>query len=145
VKLTITDDDGASDTASRQITPITGLTAQGYKLKAQQKVDLRWNGSSGTSYDVYRDGLRLRTVSSTTYTDNLNRKGPSSYSYKAADLEAWPMLFAQRAVKGRRTWTRSRTTSRLPPTAASPAKSRRESALDAPRRTSGCSRLPLAG
>jgi PKD repeat protein len=82
IKLTVTDDDGASNTTSKQITPITGLTAQGYKLKAQQKVDLRWNGSSG-SYDVYRDGVRLTTVSTTAYTDNLNRKGSGSYTYKA--------------------------------------------------------------
>ena len=82
VRLTVTDDDGASDSAASQVIPITDLTALGHKLKAQQKVDLRWSGSSGTSYDVYRDGVRLTTVSSTTYTDNLNRKGSGSYSYK---------------------------------------------------------------
>jgi PKD repeat protein len=81
IKLTVTDDDGAKDTASRPVTPITGLTAQGYKLKAQQKVDLGWNGSFGTSYDVHRDGLKIAAVSSSSYTDNLNRKGSGSYSY----------------------------------------------------------------
>jgi PKD repeat protein len=83
VKLTVTDDDGAGDTASKPITPITGLTAQGYKLKGLQKVDLSWNGAGGTSYDVYRDGPRIvASISGSSYTDNLDRKGSGSYSYK---------------------------------------------------------------
>src|SRR5918994_3239866 len=82
ISLTVTDDDGASDTAARAIALIR-LTARGYKVKGLQKVDLSWSGVGGTGYDVYRDGLRIvASISGSSYTDNLNRKGLGSYAYK---------------------------------------------------------------
>jgi predicted CxxxxCH...CXXCH cytochrome family protein len=85
VKLTVTDDDGATGTASKAIALIR-LTARGYKLKGLQAVDLSWNGAGGTSYDVYRDGQRIvGSISGSSYSDNLNRKGSGSYGYKVCD------------------------------------------------------------
>jgi PKD repeat protein len=82
IKLTVTDDDGAGDTASRAIAPITGLTARGYKLKGLQKVDLSWRGATGDSFEIHRDGQNITTTLSDTYTDNLNSKGSGSYAYQ---------------------------------------------------------------
>jgi hypothetical protein len=82
VTLTVTDDRGASDTSSQAIAPIAGLTARGYKLKGLQHVDLVWSGGGGGSYAVYRDGAKIVTVQASSYTDNLNRKGTGTYSYK---------------------------------------------------------------
>jgi PKD repeat protein len=82
VKLTVTDDDGASGTASSTVAPVTGLTARGYKQKGVQKVELSWIGSSGVSYDVLRDGTRIATVAGASYTDSLDRRSSGTYRYQ---------------------------------------------------------------
>jgi PKD repeat protein len=87
VRLTVTDDDGASAASSKQIAPIT-LTARAYKVKGVQTVDLSWNAASGTSYEVYRDGARIATVAAGSYTDNLDRKGAGSYRYRVCETGA---------------------------------------------------------
>jgi PKD repeat protein len=81
VSLTVTDDDGATDTTSTAVALIH-LAARGYKLKGLQTVELSWNRAPETSYDVYRDGTQIATVSAGNYTDNLKRKGFGSYTYK---------------------------------------------------------------
>jgi hypothetical protein len=37
---------------------------------------------SGTSFDIYRDGGKIATLQAGSYTDDLKRKGPGSYTYK---------------------------------------------------------------
>ncbi|MCE9678115.1 S8 family serine peptidase [Shewanella sp. AS1] len=62
------------------------LSANGYKDKGVNKVDLTFNGAAGASVDVYRNGSLIATTSaSTTYTDTINTKGGGSYTYKACD------------------------------------------------------------
>jgi hypothetical protein len=58
------------------------LTARGRKNKGVQAVDLSWNGLSGTSLDVYRNSLKWPTPNDGAETDNLNKKGAGSYTYK---------------------------------------------------------------
>ena len=69
--------------------PPTGdfeLSANGYKVKGKQKVDLTWNGTSASQVDVYRDGQLLVTTSNDgAYTDNLNVKGGGSYNYQVCE------------------------------------------------------------
>jgi PKD repeat protein len=81
VTLTVTDDAGAAATTSKTFNPIS-VSARGYKQSATDKVDLSWNGPAGTSYDVYRSGTRIATLQATSYTDNLNRGGSATYSYR---------------------------------------------------------------
>jgi PKD repeat protein len=81
VSLTVTDDGGATDSDSEVVALIT-LTATGSKLKGLQKVDLAWTGSSAERFDVFRNGLKIATVQSNAYTDNINQRGPGSYVYK---------------------------------------------------------------
>jgi serine protease len=78
--LTVTDNDGATAAISRRINPIS-LSARGYKQNGQQKVDLTWSGPNGASLDVYRDGIKIVTVSTAGYTDTVS-KAPGSYTYK---------------------------------------------------------------
>jgi PKD repeat protein len=80
VTLNLTDNDGGTSATSQRINPIS-LSARGYKASGHQKVDLAWNGPTGTSFDVYRNGLRVATVQATSYTDNINAKGSGTYSY----------------------------------------------------------------
>jgi PKD repeat protein len=84
VALTVTDNDGATNTGSSTVTPIS-LVARGYKLNGLEKADLSWSGASGTSFDVYRNGTRIATVQTNAYTDNINKKGSGTYSYKVCE------------------------------------------------------------
>jgi uncharacterized repeat protein (TIGR02543 family) len=79
VTLKVTDHAGATAVSSKAFNPIS-VSARGYKRNGAQKVDLSWNGASGTSFDVYRNGTRIASLQAFTYTDTLIGKG--SYSYK---------------------------------------------------------------
>jgi hypothetical protein len=80
VSLTITDNARATDSTSTVVSPIT-LTAHGYTQNGLEKAALSWNGPSGKSFDVYRNGAKLATVPTTTYTDTIGHLS-GSYSYK---------------------------------------------------------------
>jgi hypothetical protein len=84
VKLTVTDNGGATATDSKAVTLIA-LTARGYKVKGLQKVDLSWNGAG--SFDVYRNDVAIARVSATAYTDNIDRKGSGSYRYRVCEAQ----------------------------------------------------------
>jgi serine protease len=81
VTLTVTDDAGLTASQSQVVTLI-GLTASGYKVKGLQKVDLSWSGPSGASFDIYRNGAKIASVQTTSYTDNINVKGSATYTYR---------------------------------------------------------------
>jgi PKD repeat protein len=81
VTLTVTDDRGATASDSKTVNPIS-LSARGYKLNGLQKADLSWTGASWTSFDVYRNGIRIAIVQTNSYKDNINKRGPGTYTYK---------------------------------------------------------------
>jgi PKD repeat protein len=83
VTLTVTDDRGATATASKSITAIS-LTA-GVRVKGGAKVDLTWNGPSGVSFVVYRNGTRIATVLGTAYTDVLGKRASGRYTYQVCN------------------------------------------------------------
>jgi len=60
------------------------LTASGYKIKGLQKANLKWSGLSSTSVDVYRGSAKVATAPAAggVYTDNIDKKGTGSFSYK---------------------------------------------------------------
>jgi PKD repeat protein len=80
VSLTVTDNSGASTTTTSTITLVT-LSGRGYRQNGLEKADLAWSGPAATSFDVYRNGARLATLSTTTYTDPIGTT-PGSYRYK---------------------------------------------------------------
>jgi hypothetical protein len=76
---------GTSATVSVTVANSTGivLTATGYKVKGLQKADLVWSGATGGSVDVYRNNaLLVNTPNDGAYTDNINKKGSGTYTYK---------------------------------------------------------------
>jgi len=68
--------------------PPTGnftLSANGYKQRGSQVVDLSWSGTD-SSVDIFRDGDEIASgQSGSSYTDNLNRKGGGSYTYQVCE------------------------------------------------------------
>ena len=84
VTLTVTDNSAVSATASQTLTLIA-LSARVYKGNGHERVALYWNGASGASYDVYRDGVKVAAVQATAYTDNLNSKPPATYTYRVCE------------------------------------------------------------
>jgi hypothetical protein len=80
VKLTVTDDDGATGTVSHTVTLIN-LTAKGSRRGGSEQVTLSWTGPGATNFDLYRNGAKIATVTVTNYTDTLHAKG--TYTYKA--------------------------------------------------------------
>jgi serine protease len=85
VTLTVTDDDGATGSTSKSVTvsSSTGivLSVSGYKVKGLQKADLTWNGTTG-DVEVYRDNVHITTVPGSAHTDNIDKRGGGSYTYR---------------------------------------------------------------
>ncbi|HEX6929508.1 MAG TPA: S8 family serine peptidase [Gammaproteobacteria bacterium] len=62
------------------------LSANAYKVKGKQRVDLSWSGATSSSVDIFRDGGKIVTTANDgAYTDNLNVKGGGSYTYKVCE------------------------------------------------------------
>jgi hypothetical protein len=61
--------------------PTVTLSARGYKVKANPRVDLAWTSGVWTSTAIYRNSTLVKTLSSgATYTDSPGR-GSGSYTY----------------------------------------------------------------
>jgi PKD repeat protein len=78
VTLTVTDNGGATASTSKAFNPIS-VSARGYKRNGAQKVDLTWNGTSGTAFDVYRNNTRIGSLQALSYTDTVTGKGSLTY------------------------------------------------------------------
>ena len=62
------------------------LNARGYKTKGSQRADLSWNGFTGASLDIYRNGTLIKTTGNDgSDTDSINRKGGGTYTYRACE------------------------------------------------------------
>jgi PKD repeat protein len=90
VSLTVTDDDGATDTTSQDVTVSSAggitLTATGYKVRGRHTVDLEWSGATSTNVDIYRDGALIKTSANDGfYTDGMDNRGPGSYTYQVCE------------------------------------------------------------
>jgi len=90
VTLTVTDNGGATNAKTQQVTvtaPPTGgiaLTARGYKVKGTQQADLSWSGSSG-SVNIKRNGTTVGTSTGSAFTDNIGQKGGGTYTYQVCN------------------------------------------------------------
>ena len=93
--LTVTDNEGATDAASKDVTVSSGgsggditLTTTGYKVKGRQNVDLSWSGATGTQVNVYRDGALIATTDNNgAYTDNIGAVGGATYIYQICETD----------------------------------------------------------
>jgi len=92
VKLTVTDDDGATHSISKDVTVGSGggitLTATGYKVRGLQKADIEWSGATGGQVKIYRDGVLIATTENDGfYTDDINNRGGGSYTYQVCETD----------------------------------------------------------
>jgi extracellular elastinolytic metalloproteinase len=92
ITASVTDSGGLSATATISITitgpPLPGgitLSARGYKVQGNQRVDLTWSGATSNTVDVYRDTLKIVTENDGAHTDNINKKGGGSYVYRVCN------------------------------------------------------------
>ncbi|MDH3208309.1 MAG: PKD domain-containing protein, partial [Gemmatimonadota bacterium] len=95
VTLTVTDDDGLTDTAQQTISatqppsqaPV--LTAVGLKVRGRHVIDLAWTGTSG-QVDVIRDGVLITTLpaNTLTYRDATGGQGKATYTYVVCEVGA---------------------------------------------------------
>jgi dipeptidyl aminopeptidase/acylaminoacyl peptidase len=86
VGLTVTDNGGATAAMSKSLT-VTAINLTARKAKAAGKVDLSWtwSGPSGASFNIYRDGGKIKTVFGTAYTDNLGKAASGSHTYQVCE------------------------------------------------------------
>jgi PKD repeat protein len=93
VTLTVTDDDGATHSASQTVA-VSGppppsadlsLEAASRKVKGVVHVDLSWTGSSALSFDVFRNGNKVGTTGGSTYTDSTGLRGGGVLSYQVCE------------------------------------------------------------
>jgi serine protease len=95
VTLKVTDNGGATDSTSQNVTVTDpsspgGITlaATAYKVKGLQKVDLTWSGAS-SDLKVYRNREEIATVSNTgAYTDHIDARGGGSYVYQICEVDS---------------------------------------------------------
>ena len=91
VRLTVTDDAGATSTAERDVSvtePAGGisLTALGYKVRGRRKVDLAWSGALGSKVEIHRDGVLVAdTANDGVHTDSIGGKGGGQFAYRVCE------------------------------------------------------------
>ena len=87
--LTPTPTSTATATPTVTPTPTPGqitLSAVGYKVQGQQRVDLSWSGATSSRIDIYRNGMLTVTVPNNGfYTDATNGHGHATYTYKVCE------------------------------------------------------------
>jgi serine protease len=87
VRLSVTDDDGATGSASKVVTveaggsveTITVVAKLGAKVRAMTTVGLTWADPTGTSWTVARDGGYLATVTQPEFSESLRGGGTVTY------------------------------------------------------------------
>lgn len=91
--LTVTDTNNQTDSTTQSVTVSSGasggdiqLSANGYKTRGRQNVDLSWSGANGGTVDIYRDGSVIATTANDgAYTDAIGAKGGGSYTYQVCE------------------------------------------------------------
>lgn len=62
------------------------LTARGYKVKGQKRVDLTWTGGATANVEIWRDGVRITTtVNDRAHTDFIGTRGGGTYRYQVRE------------------------------------------------------------
>ena len=72
----------SNDAGVTTLEGITLTTADGYKVKGRQRVDLTWTGGLTTTVEIYRNGELIEpTANDGAYTDIIGNKGGGTYEY----------------------------------------------------------------
>ena len=93
VNLTVTDNEGATDTRSKDVTvtdstePPANITLTGERTNRELTVTLSWSGASGSSVDVYINGSLNGPIANTggaSYSVNKRR----SYTFEVCETNS---------------------------------------------------------
>lgn len=70
IKLTVTEDDGATGSRSQNVTVSGGITLSlvGYRVRGLHKADLSWDGATSTNVDIYRNAAKITTTANDAST-----------------------------------------------------------------------------
>ena len=93
VTLTATDDDGATDDFSQNVSVEEGgtggdftVSVSAYKVRGVHHVDLTWQGAGSSQVDIVRDGSTVATTDNDGFhTDNTGNRGGASYTYQVCE------------------------------------------------------------
>jgi subtilisin family serine protease len=91
VSLTVTDNDGASNSTTQSVTvsaPSGGisLSVVAYKVRGRKHADLTWSGAGSSNVNIFRDGDLVATVSNNgAYTHETNEVGGGSHVYRVCE------------------------------------------------------------
>lgn len=91
VALTVTDNEGASSTFSREVTvtdgtepPVSDITLTGERINRGRTVDLQWSGAAGANVDLYVNGsLNSTTANDDQQSYTVNKNG--SYTFEICE------------------------------------------------------------
>ena len=79
----------ATPTVTPSPTPTPGqitLSARGYKVQGQRRVDLSWSGATSSNVDVYRNGgVIVTTGNDGFYTDPVGGHGHATFTYQVCN------------------------------------------------------------
>lgn len=90
VTAAVTDSEGLTGSDSISVTveaaaeDLFGLTVSVSKVRGWNSADLSWSDTGASAYDVYRDGVVVSTVGTTTHTDDIGRGG-GTVSYQVCE------------------------------------------------------------
>lgn len=92
VSLVVSDDAGASDTASTQVTvsdPVSGgvtASVNAYKVRGFHTFDYSWSGAGSASVDIYLNGsVTATTANDGSYTVSTSNKGGGAYTHRVCE------------------------------------------------------------
>ncbi|NVJ65206.1 MAG: S8 family serine peptidase [Gammaproteobacteria bacterium] len=91
VTLTVTDNEGATDTSTQNVTvtdgsepPAADITLTGFRSKGNRQATINWTGATGTSVDVYVNGsFNNSTANDGSITYNVNKR--STYTFQVCE------------------------------------------------------------
>ncbi|NVK22006.1 MAG: S8 family serine peptidase [Kangiellaceae bacterium] len=91
VTLTVTDNEGATDTSTQNVTvtdgsepPVADITLSGYRSNGNRKATINWTGATGTNVDVYVNGsFNNSTANDGSVTYNVNKR--STYTFQVCE------------------------------------------------------------
>jgi subtilisin len=96
VSLTVTDNGGKTASVSHEVTvPQVAqeftLIAAARTVRTKRYADLEWAGSSAALIEIYRDDVKIKTVSNTgAYTDNLSKVTGTTFTYHVCEAGGTP-------------------------------------------------------
>ena len=95
VSLTVTDNEGATDNTSQNVTVSSGgggtitLSVSPRTQGPWTYADLSWNPADGGNVDVYRNGSVIRTTADDgAYSDRISRNPSGSYDYQVCETDS---------------------------------------------------------